>query len=1206
MADRNNPQSNNAQPTQDMNPMSSLNGQQFDSVAVSKALDNLAKALNVKSPTSGVQGKDYSRTSQSNYADKQAKWKFEDTAKKERDERRRKQGDYKHTGDILGDFEEGIKDQLLDTLAGGDFKKGLQGALDTFEKEFGVQFKDLPHELGKKVGKQLFDSFSDSEIGKELKNKAMDKVGKLGQKAADKMFGKAIEGGGEGGANAQAAKDALSNVAKSFFKSGGSAEGVATDVATNVASGAMSEGAGAMAGMAAEGAAGAGAAGAAEAGAAASTVVAGDAMAGLAAGAGELLALLFPEGLIIIGAVLIATKLLGPAFEGLKKVTEASTKAMKREEESRKKRLEESEKRLKSDLEELVKLPFTIMEEAANKWASTWDSNLEKVSMTQGYDKENVYGLYSNFAERLTDEGLNTIISATDIVDKLGSVLDTGLSGKVAEEFAYTAVKLNAAIPTEDFFGYASTYSSLASAAIANGASQAEAIAYANSQLEAFASNLLYSSRELAGGFSTGLKNASDLFNQSVEIARTARVTDTSALSGTLTSVSAIIGAVAPELASGLVSNIVNAAIGGNNDTFVALRSLAGINAGNTEFLQQMVNDPQAIFTKIFTSLADMQNMSPDNYMEVAEGLASIFGVDMKAFAQVDFNYLATAIAQMNVNNGSLEENLSLLASGASQTIAEQQKMEEINKAILDEGLAYVIDNEAARMIQQHMWDEQLAMQLQESTYAVEIQGAALEFLEGIRQTVTNVLNFLNPVGFLAKKIASLTETVAEAIGNDQDIKEILRLGAVGSNQKSLYNLTTRGEDLGLTKSYVEMMGGTKGIALLNAYADGVDLYTKIISGPLSADYFNNQVWDFKNNLMTELDSMGAFDKGSASVSSSYSWNTVGKSAVAALRNTSMNTTNLGAIETISSSQSAFNEQAAVSQSNDLFKKFLDTAEEASKDKTYEEWVATAKSFGIADYQEALKNFGRSESDISNFFEQNAARAGAIVEDERKKDEELFRNQMREFWGLEGGDGGLFNTNLWEPFYGDNQKYDSRMDIVDAALTDIQGRLGDTHSHTVISSVEELIRNIGGAADHTIETALTEIASAINHFESYFGEHFVATGSKFQKYLSDWAAYRARIETYSNNLGKSSAWSDLSQAESADQKQTTLALANALQEFSANDLQKLDPQLQTNALLGKIVIILEAIMQQNNNAGGINLVDTLQALGLGGGTTTIT
>jgi hypothetical protein len=52
--------------------------------------------------------------------------------------------------------------------------------------------------------------------------------------------------------------------------------------------------------------------------------------------------------------------------------------------------------------------------------------------------------------------------------------------------------------------------------------------------------------------------------------------------------------------------------------------------------------------------------------------------------------------------------------------------------------------------------------------------------------------------------------------------------------------------------------------------------------------------------------------------------------------------------------------------------------------------------------------------------------------------------------------------------------------------------------------------------------------------------------------------------------------------------------------FSVDELKKLDPQLQTNVLLGKIVIILESIMQQNNNQmGGLGLIDTISALGLG-------
>ena len=66
---------------------------------------------------------------------------------------------------------------------------------------------------------------------------------------------------------------------------------------------------------------------------------------------------------------------------------------------------------------------------------------------------------------------------------------------------------------------------------------------------------------------------------------------------------------------------------------------------------------------------------------------------------------------------------------------------------------------------------------------------------------MTTLMNFLNPIGFISKGVANMTQTVAEAIGNDDDIKEMLMLGAVGSNKQSYYNLVTRGKDLNLTKS---------------------------------------------------------------------------------------------------------------------------------------------------------------------------------------------------------------------------------------------------------------------------------------------------------------------------------------------------------------------------------------------------------------------
>ena len=1067
--------------------------------------------------------------------------------------RKRASADYRRTGNPLEDFETGIKDALLDTIVGGDFKKKMKGAMSTFANEFNTELKDLPHELGKQLSKKAFDNIKNSKFGKDIS----DKVTSGAIKKLNGMFdGK--------GADAAAAKSAILKVGQSLFS-------------------------GTEAGAAFE------AAGAATAStAAAGTATAGSAMAGLVGVIGPALAAAAP---VIVG-IGVALAVIGPALKGIAGILGSLGKSFNREQEMQRKRNELAQKRLQADIEYMVKEPFEILQNAAKEWEQTWDSNLAKVSLTQGYTKEDVYDLYSSVAERLISEGLSSVIPATEVISKLNTVLDSGLSGRIAEEFAYEATKLEAAIPNQSFTGYAATYAQLASEAVANGASQAEAIAYANQQLEQFASNLLYSSRNLAGGFTTGLKDAQNLFTSAVEIAQTAKTSNAAAISGTLTSVSAIIGSVAPDLASGLVNNIVNAAVGGNADSIVALRSLAGINAGNTEFLQALASNPQGIFVDIFRSLANMQNMSPDNYMEVAEGLSSVFGVDMKAFARVDFNALADKIAQMDINSATLDENIQLLASGEATTSTEQLKLQEINNMILEEGLAYVIDSEAGRMIQQHMWDEQMAAELESATYAVDLQGSALSCLQGLMDTVTNVLRILNPIGLIADGVSNMVATVQESIDNRADIEEILQRGAVGTNSRSLYNLTTSGQDLQLVTSLVEMMGGRQGGGTLSNALSGLQQGLNIISeGAAYGSFamnagglvngFNNltgsNIYDV-NSFYDYINTPQVSDfHGSTSRSSLYSGFNISKSVANAIASNTATTT-LGAISRTIASNATEN---AIAESNKHFQSWLDSAEEASKSMSYENWLTTARDYGIADYAEALSNYGKTESEIKAYFDANQAREGALQEAARKEDEQNFRDETRKFWDYESGTSGIFQTAMWAPFLNENFKpffdlggrYDKRMDIVDLSMSE---------ANTTLTDIDN---KIGDAGRFTVISVLTAINDNIQNT-------FVSTSSTFQKCLADWIRYISDVNDYTNTISNANAWNELQNAESDRNNETLLALANAMNEFSAEQLSTLDPTLQTNVLLGKIVIILEAIMQQNNT-GGMSMIDTMSALGLG-------
>ena len=835
------------------------------------------------------------------------------------------------------------------------------------------------------------------------------------------------------------------------------------------------------------------------------------------AGAAKSLSSILPQIAAIGAALYIADQALeafSPLVEGLVGLFGAVSKAANRATETAKKNLEYAKDRLTKDLNAIAEEPFKILKESAQEVQEAWSSTMGTITATQGYTKADLQDLMSVYAQRLRDEGLTRYVSGADITENLAKVLESGLSGKVAEEFAYIATKLSAAVPTQDFFSYANTYASIAANAISAGASEAQAISYANDQLESFASNVLYASRQIAGGFSTGLSNASTLLEDATKIAVASKSGNVSSISGVLTSVSAIVGAVAPDLASSMVDAVVSAAIGGNSSSYTALRALSGAGAANTAFLNALAQDPQKVFTSLFQNLAELQGMSSDNFMEVAEGLSEVFGVSMDAFARVDFNYLAKAISEMNVNNSSLSENMALLVSGQTTSTAEQLKAEQINQYMLEEGLAYVLDNEVARSIQEHMWDEQLAREIEQTTFGVELQGATMSLLQGLAQTVESILNFLNPFYWL-KKIGNLITTSQEAAAQDKDLKAILEAGKVGSgNALALRRLTSRNKDLNLTTNYLELLGE---------------------SSAVSKARYNQQVW---NSLSGQSAAFGgasslfgglidnvvdaaasAYAGASASPRSGYKWGMVGKSATRYLANTS--TAQESPYELLSASQQVAN------KSNAKFQSFLDTMDKyVEKNKTYDEWVSTATKYGIVDVAAALEEQGYTEAELKGRFESKEAQRASEYQHEREVNEDLFWATGTNFWAVEH--------------------------------PEFQGQLLDL--------TEEQLNQL------------------------------IVANKQLTEFYNQWVDYYVKHTAYSRETLNAYDVAAIRNAEKSESGDAILALANAL---TSNMVDLKDPAVQQNALLSKILLVCEAIMQQNNSTSQISLPTALSALGMG-------
>lgn len=1116
-------------------------------------------------------------------------------------------------------FSDGLEEALLDALGASNLKEELKSTLDTFAKDVGVDLEDIPHQFGKELGKQALGALSKTNIGKDLSSKfdswkkdavssfkeaAINKYAERTERSPEKIRNIFSSNGdskpsGVGSKLADMGMDKAQDAV--LDKATGGIESLVAKGGSKLASGSLIGGAEAItSGLLA---------------------VPGLGEAMLALVAIEAITSLLPHLFnFIFGGIMQSADKVGKSFG---KVMDSLSAAANRDQTSREKRIQHANERLTKDLESIIQSEFDVLIKASDRMIQAWEDNIKVINQTQGYSKAELQSLIGQYASRIRSEGLESVVSSADFTDNLGKVLESGLSGKVAEEFAYQATKLNAAVPTQDFFGYSNTYASIVGNAIKDGMSQSSAIEYANSQLETFASNVLYASRQLSGGLNVGLQNASKLFEQATQISVASRTGVPSNIAGVLTSVSAITGAIAPDLADAMVDAIYNAAVGGNDSQIVALRSLAGINASNTEFLRSFANDPQGVFSTLFRNLANMQNMSPDNYMEVADGLANVFGISRDSFARVDFNYLSQAIDNMSVSNEAITENMKHLASGESTLSAEQMRIRQINEYMIDEGLAYVLDNEAARAIQQHMWDEQLANQMQEQTYSVEVQGALAELANNIWGLLQNIYYILNPIAGIAHLVTNLAQTGMEMSQNNRKIHDILEAGKVGQgNSKVLKQLTTRGIDLKLTNSYLSMLvqskaGSSSGYnwggigksayASIGTTATGrTGVQTRTVGDNQSvkaainlnrmqqnfnrmqnsmSNYFsetiNEKVESAIQTMSEKLARATIKDSDILKRANEYLENPekygIGATTYSSLLASSKIGANfdkdVAARSLEVAKQRAEADLVKERKESSLFEATTRVMDQLSKGafgrSGYNAWVADANKFGISDYQNTLNELGYEESDVRNYFNERENQSSADSALQRSKDEEKFWSESQRYLNL-------INANIHDVF--------DKGDVMGILWPGLDAWLNDIDSGGVS-------KGSGFRAD--MYERLTTVNDSILSFKM-----------SFEVFDRNWKDYYIKHTTYNKHLtgdeNGTKLLATLNKVKGQKDKTTEdvmNALTEALMTNPVGDL--LDPTVQQNLFLAGILQCVQTIVQQNNTQGKLKLPDAISALATG-------
>ena len=101
--------------------------------------------------------------------------------------------------------------------------------------------------------------------------------------------------------------------------------------------------------------------------------------------------------------------------------------------------------------------------------------------------------------------------------------------------------------------------------------------------------------------------------------------------------------------------------------------------------------------------------------------------------------------------------------------------------------------------------------------------------------------------------------------------------------------------------------------------------------------------------------------------------------------------------------------------------------------------------------------------------------------------------------------------------------------------------------------------------------------------------------NKHTQFYDAWVDYFVNHTAYN----KAYDYSDVERIRKEEQDSSDTAIYALAEALSKNTVDLRDPAIQTNALLAQILLIVQAIMQQNNKAGGFTLPDTLNALALG-------
>ena len=617
--------------------------------------------------------------------------------------------------------------------------------------------------------------------------------------------------------------------------------------------------------------------------------------------------------------------------------------------------------KIRKDVNDMATYSIDIYTKSVNDLYSVWDTNLGKVTATQGYTKEALNTLQDAVAQRLQAEGYGNVINAGDYITELANTLNSKLGGELAEAFAAQNLILQKAVPEVDLSTMGETFAAIYRSARLQGADAEEIMVSAMNQIVGATKAL----EETTSGNNQFISQIDNLLKKANEVVLSSNGTanQVAEMATQLMAAEAPLSAIAPQL-SGFTSTLVDKLLSGNDATAVALRAImntldSNIGITETSFRKSLMEDTQGVLSTAFEAIGQFinDNSNESAQYEFYKSMETVFGIASNQLAQIDFSLIAQQIAEASTatNMKALTDAENLVKAGETTTLEEQLVANTSNQLLATNAIADTLDNALMRKLEQNELALERQIAVLQSEQVVNLAEKTMNMLTGVADVVRHALD---PLGLTD----GLLELLDDGFAAVMDAQRYMTTTTASSIESAVADRSAADQ-----QTWANTVG--------NALAIGATQLTSL-GMPSALDYAN----DIKNyGVVNTFNEMMSAYKQTADTATQTTVDITNSVQATAVTQANLADTLVRTEEQIKASQAYQEKIATANQTNTAFEqKRAEAAQQQRALLEAERAMTTANHDNIEAIRESVSKLDELSNYLSPILDENRNQSGLL------------------------------------------------------------------------------------------------------------------------------------------------------------------------------------------------------------------------------------